>query len=170
MENEKIREEQAAVDALQITVDDGAVKIPVKNLMGDEIGVYYFHPTDVGILKRLKEVKEKLPAVVEPLAEMNINADGTATDSENEARLAAAERNLYDLCDYLFGGKNTAEAFFGTMKPFSPVDGKFYCENALNAIFAFIAKRFQVESENVSLRVGKYTHGLRSGKHRNGRK
>ena len=37
---------------MSITVDDGSVRVPIKNLYGDEIGVFYFRPTDLGIIDR----------------------------------------------------------------------------------------------------------------------
>ena len=55
-------------------------------------------------------------------------------DERNEAEFAAlreAEKRLYTACDKLFGG-NMSEAFFGKMHPFSPINGHFYCENALS--------------------------------------
>ena len=133
--------------ALKIVIDDGSQRIPIENMNGDEIGVFYFHPTDVGIIERYNETMSKFDEIVAPLEEININADGTG---------------LYEACDYIFGG-NMSEAFFGKMHPFSPVGGLFYCESALNKVGAFISEQFEQETTKINSRlkqyVGKYGKG-----------
>ena len=69
----------------------------------------------------------------------------------------------------LFGG-NMSEAFFGKMHPFSPINGHFYCENALSAVGAYISRQFDREVKKVNSRVERYTHGYRTGKHKGGKK
>ena len=156
-----------------IVVDDGSVRVPINNKQGEEIGVFFFRPTDVGMIDRYNEVAADFDKIVEPLEHIDINPDGTA-DEKNEAEMAAlaeAEKRLYEACDYLFGG-NMSEAFFGKMHPFSPVGGRFYCENALEAVSGFISKQFGKEVAKVNKRVEKYTHGYaaRTGKHKDGKK
>lgn len=151
-----------------LVVDDGSERIPIQNKHGDEIGVFYFNPTDVGIVKRFNEVADRFSEVVQPLSEANINPDGTGVNNDDVKALEEAEKRLYDLCNYLFNG-NLAEAFFGKMNPFSPVGGNFYCENALNVVSQYVSKRFDAEAKKISARVERYTHGIRSGAHKNGR-
>lgn len=156
-----------------IVVDDGSVRVPINNKHGDEIGVFYFRPTDVGLIDRYNKVAADFDKIVEPLESVDIKPDGTA-DEKDEAETAAmkeAESRLYEACDYLFDG-NMSEAFFGKMHPFSPVGGKFYCEIALNAVAAFISKQFDKEVSKVNKRVDKYTHGYqaRTSKHKDGKR
>ena len=156
-----------------IVVDDGSVRVPIQNKHGDEIGVFYFRPTDVGIIDRYNQMAEDFDKILEPLENVSINPDGTA-DENNEAEMVAlkeAETRLFEACDFMFGG-NMSEAFFGKMHPFSPVGGKFYCETALSAVSSFISKQFGKEVEKVNKRVAKYTHGYeaRTGKHKDGKK
>lgn len=165
--------DEKKLDALEIVVDDGSVRVPIRNTHGDEIGVFYFRPTDIAILDRFDQVASDFDRITEPLESVNINPDGTA-DENNEAEMAAlkeAEKRLYDACNYLFGG-NFAEAFFGEMHPFSPVKGHFYCENALNAVGNYVAAQFDREIRQINSRVEKYTHGYqaRTGKHKDGKK
>ena len=143
--------------AFEIVVDDGSQRVPIKNMSGDEIGVFYFHPTDIGIIQRYNDAVAKFEEIVEPLEDAKIGADGTAdiSDEETAAALKEAERRLYEACDYIFGG-NMAEAFFGKMHPFSPVGGVFYCESVLEKVGAFIAKQFEVETAKISSRMEKY--------------
>lgn len=152
-----------------ITVDDGSVEVPIHNKRGEQIGVFYFRPTDIGIVDRFNSLAADFDKITAPLESVNIRPDGTV-DEKNEAELAAlkqAEQNLYAACDALFGG-NMSEAFFGQMHPFSPVNGHFYCENALDAVGSYISRQFAREVKKVNARVEKYTHGYRTGKHKDG--
>ena len=156
-----------------ITVDDGSVKVPIRNKYNDEIGVFYFRPTDMGIIDRFNSMVDDFDNITDPLRDVNINPDGTVdeTNEEETAAMREATERLYTACDKLFGG-NMSEAFFGKMHPFSPINGKFYCENALGTVGAFISKQFKRETKKINSRVAQYTHGYaaRTGKHKNGRK
>lgn len=154
-----------------ITVDDGSIEVPIRNLQNNIIGSFVFRPTDIGIIERYNKVVGEFDRITEPLESVNINPDGTV-DEKDAAEMAAmkeAERRLYDACNYLFGG-NFAEAFFGTMHPFSPIKGHFYCENALNVVGKYISAQFDREVKQVNSRVERYTHGYRTGKHKGGKK
>ena len=156
-----------------IVVDDGSVEVPIRNKRGEEIGVFYFRPTDMGMIDRFNDMVDDFDSITEPLESVNIRPDGTV-DKTNDAEMAAmreAESRLYAACDKLFGG-NMSEAFFGKMHPFSPVNGHFYCENALSAVGQYISKQFARETKKINTRLEKYLHGYRArtGKHRNGRK
>ncbi|NCC06716.1 MAG: hypothetical protein EOM30_01410 [Clostridia bacterium] len=169
MAEEAIKKENQSFTG--IVVDDGSVKESIRNKHGDVIGVFYFRPTDVGIIERYNEIAAKFDEITAPLENVNINPDGTA-DEKNEAEVAAlkeAEKRLYEACDYLLGG-NASEAFFGKMHPFSPVNGRFYCENALDAVGKYISRQFDREVQKVNSRVNRYTHGYRTGKHKDGKK
>jgi len=152
-----------------LVVDDGAVRVGINNQFGDEIGVFYFYPTDIGIIKRFNEVADKFKDVVKPLENVSIGADGKAQDDADVKALTEAENNLFELCNYLFGG-DFAKAFFGKMNPFSPVNGKFYAEIALDVVSKYISDKFDAETKKITARVEKYTHGVRTGKHKDGKK
>lgn len=156
-----------------IVVDDGSERVPIQNRQGDEIGVFYFRPTDMGIIERYNKFAENFNKVTEPLENIDIKNDGTVDNADAEAveAMSEAQQRLYAACDELFGG-NMSEAFFGKMHPFSPVNGHFYCENAISAVGDYISKVFNKEVKKVQTRVAKYTHGYqsRTGKHKDGRK
>jgi hypothetical protein len=154
-------------EGFSITVDDGRIPVAINNSNGEKIGVFYFNPTDIGIVERFKAVSDKFDYVVEPLNELKDDA----SEDEQIAALKKAEVRLYDLCNNLFGG-NFAEAFFGSINPFTPIDGKFYCENALNAVSDFVSKQFDKETAKINARVSKYTadYQKKSGKHKDGRR
>ena len=154
-----------------IVVDDGSVRESILNKHGEEIGVFYFRPTDVGMIDRYNKMAADFDKITAPLENVNINPDGSV-DEKNEAETAAmseAVKRLYDACNYRFDG-NFSEAFFGKMHPFSPVNGRFYCENALDAVGKYISRQFDREVAKVNNRVSRYTHGYRTGKHKDGKK
>ena len=154
-----------------IVVDDGSVRESIRNKHGEEIGVFYFRPTDVGIIDRYNKIAADFEKITAPLENVNINPDGSV-DEKDEAEQAAmqeATKRLYDACNFLFDG-NFAEAFFGSMHPFSPVNGRFYCENALDAVGKYISRQFDREVAKVNNRVNRYTHGYRTGQHKDGKK
>ena len=148
-----------------IQVNSGAKRISIKNEVGDEVGVFYFNPTDVGIVDRFKDVGDKLDKALTPLERIT---EEMSEDEQSEC-FKEAKENLYEVCDYVFGG-NMSGAFFGSVDPYSPVHGHFYFENALNAVSEYVGKQFGKETKKVNERVEKYTHGYRTGKHKGGRK
>jgi hypothetical protein len=152
----------------ELVVDDGSITVPIKNTLGEKIGEFKFRPTDFNMVKRYNEISSKFADVVKPLIDANITPEGEGADEESVKILNEVENNLFELVDYLFDA-NMAEAFFGKMHPFSPVDGKFYCENVLNVVGDFIARKFDSEINKISARVDKYTHGYKTGKHKNGK-
>ncbi|MBR4078225.1 MAG: hypothetical protein IKK17_06435 [Oscillospiraceae bacterium] len=158
-----------------IVVDDGSVKETILNKFGEEVGVFYFRPTDVGMVDRYNEIAEKFDKITEPLEQVDINPDGTTDgDDASMEAMREAENRLYEACDYLLGG-NFSDAFFGKMKPFSPVNGRFYCEIAIDAVGQYISQQFDRETQKVNHRVLKYTqgyqpHGKKTGKHKGGKK
>lgn len=153
----------------ELVVDDGSITVPIKNTIGEAVGEFKFRPADFNIVNRYNEISEKFADVIKPLAEANITANGEGADESSIKILNEVEENLFDLVDYLFDG-NAAEAFFGKMHAFSPVDGKFYCENVLNAVGEFISRKFDAEIKKMNARIDKYTHGYKTGKHKDGKK
>lgn len=154
---------------ISIVVDDGTERVPIQNKFGDEIGVFFIRPTDVGIADRYNAFVRDFDSIVKPIEQVELNNDGTAKDGDAQAMAALkeAEKRLFEALNTLFDG-NFSEAFFGRMHPFSPVGGRFYCERALDAVGQYIGQRFDHEMQMTNARVEKYTHGYRTGKHQNG--
>ena len=154
--------ESAAADEdaeaeLAITVDDGLKRVPIKNKLGEEIGVFFFRPTDFGMVDRFNYLVGHFNEVVQLLDSIPEDENGqiSTDDPKTMETLAAARNRLFELCDYAFGG-NMSEAFFGAMDPFSPVGGSLYCEKAIMSVGAFIGKQFDVETAKINKRVEKY--------------
>ena len=142
---------------MEIVVDDGSQRVPIRNTAGEQIGEFRFKPTDIGIIQRYNDIAGKFHEIVEPLEKIDISADGTAEPDDSAAAeaLKAAESRLFEACDYLFGG-NMSEAFFGSMHPFSPINGSFYCETVLTKVGEFISSQFAVETKKIGKRLGQY--------------
>lgn len=155
-----------------LCVDDGLERIVINNKFGDELGVFYFRPADTGIIDRYNESLAMIEKAVEPLQrhELDIESDDTeAAATAILAALNAAKVELYKAFDYLFDA-NVAEAFFTKVNPFTLTGGRFYCEAVLEAVGAYIAKRIGAEVNKLNKRTARYTHGYRTGKHKDGKK
>ena len=150
-----------------IVVSDGRKRVRIQNQFGEDIGVFMFNPTDINIVNRYNEVAEQFSEVVAPLNGASIDKDGEAADEESIELLNTAENRMIELIDYVING-DCRKAFFGKTQIFSPSDGKFYCENVLEAIGNYISMKFDKELHAISSRVDKHTHGYRTGKHRKG--
>jgi len=151
MANEKIMN-------FAITVDDGSRRVPILNMDGEEIGAFRFHPTDIGIIDRYNRMAEQFDAITEPLEGLNLAEDGSAdlTAPEVVGALGEAEKRLYEAVNGLFGSDGAAEAFFGTMHPFSPVNGEFYATQVLQRVGEFIGAQFATETKQMSKKARKY--------------
>lgn len=150
----------AELKNMAIVVDDGSRRVPIQNVEGEEIGVFYFRPTDIGIIQRYNELAGRFDEITEPLARAEKGGEGEA-ERQAEA-LAEAERRLYGAVNALLGG-DAAGAFFGRMHPFSPVGGEFYCEAVLRAVGKYISVQFDTETARFSSRVRKYTDAVSGG-------
>ena len=170
---------------MSITVDDGSRRVPIMNIDGEEIGAFRFHPTDLGIIERYNRLAEKFDAITEPLEALNIQEDALSdleeaenvtetpsqtpagsplpegeardlTDPRLRAALSEAEGRLNAAVNELFGSEDAAEAFFGKMHPFSPVNGEFYATQVLQKVGSFIGAQFDTETKAMSKRARKY--------------
>ena len=140
---------------MNIVVDDGSRRVPIMNTQGEEIGVFTFRPTDVGIIKRYNEMVNGFDSIVEPLEGLYGAGDDIADPKYVEA-LNAAEGRLYEAVNTLFDRDDAADAFFGKMNPFSPVEGEFYCARVLTAVGQYINGAFDTETAKFSANAKKY--------------
>ena len=135
------------IKAFELTVDDGRIKVPVKNNYGDEIGVFYFNPTDINILDRYNKAIEDFENVADTVSKIDV---------ENNDELAKATEQVYAICNYIFDG-DVANAFFGKINPFTPINGMLYFEKVIDSISQFISAQIDKENAQVEKRIKKYT-------------
>ena len=143
-----------------IRIDDGLRKVSIENMAGQEVGVFYFRPTDVGIIGRYDKLIGQFDEILKPLEDANLNRAGEAADPADEATskaIAVATDKLNALLDELFDG-NFSEAFFGKINPVSPVGGRFYCEAAIEMVGAYIEQEFGAEAVKMNDHISKYTN------------
>lgn len=138
-----------------ITVDDGRVKVPVKNLQGEEVGEFYFNPADVGIVSRYNILMEELPNVIQE-GDIDTESLKSTGDSINNVT-----EKVYKLVNDFLGSDDAAAAFFGKINPFALCGGKLYLENVLNAVGAFIDSQFDTQTKKFQAKIDKYTKDLK---------
>jgi hypothetical protein len=145
---------------MAITVDDGSRRVPIMNTSGEEIGAFTFHPTDIGIIERYNRLAGEFDGITAPLEAVSGGDGGEIdlTDAKYAEALAEAKTRLCAAVDRLFGGEGAAEAFFGRIHPFSPVNGEFYCTQVLNAVGAYIGQQFETETARFSDKAKKYAN------------
>lgn len=151
MANEKVK-------PIGIVVDDGYRRVPIYNTDGEETGYFKFNPTDVNIINRYNKMAKGFDAIVEPLTAVPDAPEGE-DDGNDGLRMEAVEQateRLYEAVNTLFDA-DAASAFFGKVHPFSPVDGRFYCEVVLEAVGKYISDQFKQETTKIERRVSKYT-------------
>ena len=146
------------VTPIGIVVDDGYRRVPIFNSDGEENGYFRFNPTDINIIARYNDMVKNFDSIVEPLARFS---DGPEDEvNENSVKyieaMEAAKERLYEAVNKLFGA-DAASAFFGKVHPFSPVDGRFYCEVVLNSVGKYISQQFELETTKIERRISKYT-------------
>lgn len=139
--------------AAAIVVDDGSRRVPIHNVHGEEIGVFHFHPTDIGLIERYNRMVERFDEITKPLEQFSGEDDAAQAEALREA-----EKRLFEAVNELFGG-DAAGAFFGGMHPFSPVGGVFYCEAVLKAVGQYISEQFDAETAKFESRAAKYLKG-----------
>lgn len=143
---------------LAITVDDGSRRVPIMNTQGEEIGAFVFRPTDVDIIDRYNRMAERFDDVTEPLAALGADTKAAPdiSDPRYSEALREASKRLYAAVNELFDSPDAAEAFFGHMSPFSPVNGEFYCLQVLAQVGQFISAQFDTETKAMSKKARRY--------------
>ena len=147
--------------ALGIVVDDGRRRVPITNTYGDEVGVFYFNPTDINIIDRFNNLAKNFDKIFEPLENIPDTADNGDSDDLDPVYIDAlneARNRLNKAVDELFGA-DASSAFFGKVNPLSPVEGtgQFYCEIVLQAVINYISEQMNKQAVQVKRRVEKYT-------------
>lgn len=139
----------------KIIVDDGTKKIPITNTFGKLICNIYIRPADFSILDRYDQFNADFSDIVEPLKDVDIKNDGTATFEEDIVILKAVEKELKKRINAVFD-MDEADEIFATRNPFSSVNGRFFCMNIIDAIGHVIVEAVKYEMEMSNRRTDKY--------------
>ena len=138
--------------AVQLVVEDGSRRYELRNTRGDVVGEFAISPTDIGIFERFAAMQQELEGIAEPFEALEDAGNMTAF----VAATSAAREKLCAAIDSMFGREGTAARLFGSVHPFTPVDGRFYFDRVLEAVGAQIDAMFESEAEKFARRVGKY--------------
>ena len=139
----------------KIVIDDGTREYNIVNKFGKEICKLHFRPGDISIAERYRELQEGFADIVKPLSEMDINADGTASDDAAMNAIHEADMNLRKALEKLLDSDDAADVF-KARNPFSSVGGKFFAEIVLDAIGNIVGEVIAEEAEASMKRTAKY--------------
>lgn len=156
----------------EIIIDDGSIEIPIRNRYGTELGKFYFIPTDLDIINRYNHFVEHFDEIIEPITHVDIDSDGATEEADEAATniLNTATERLGAAIDKLFNAEGASSVLFARCNPFTPVGGVFFVEHAIEGIGKCIEAYFDEELKASQKRIEKYTHGVRTGKHKGGKK
>ena len=115
---------------------------------GQSVGSVYFDPSDISIIKRLREAQEKL-------AELNVNAN---KEDDIDAMLAEAEKvdkELREAVDYAFDYP-CSDVVFGAGYSFTSHNGVSALEQFLSGAIDYISKEMNAEARASQERQDKY--------------
>lgn len=141
------------------SLDDGTKEITVVNPYGQVICKLHFRPGDVSIYDRYKALMDDLDSIMQPMADIGVNNDGTANSDAEWAVLKQVEDEIKKRINALLDS-NDADGLFATRSPFSSVNGVFYVENVLTVLGKIIAQTIAEESKMSQDRVKKHLADL----------
>lgn len=113
---------------------------------GKPTGSITLNPHDFGLVFRSEQLEKKIAQIVEPLAHVNINPDGTGKGPHDSAVLEIAEKQFYEAFDEYLQPENSTEDLFKVCRPFAKVRGRFYCSQVIDGIVNYIVQRTSEQS------------------------
>ena len=141
-------------------IDDGTREITLMNKYGQVICRLHFRTSEYAILDRFNELKNNLPAILEPLSRIDLNPDGSAPDQdESWAVLKEVEGNIKRELNKLLD-MTEADEIFKTRSPFSSVNGKYFVLVVLDALGEAIGAAIKEETALSEARLQKYMNDL----------
>lgn len=140
---------------LRVVVDDGTKEVPITNKFGKLICKVYFRPADFSIVDRYNDLVKGFDKLVEPIKNISIKADGTATFDKDWETIKSVEQSIKDKINELFDMEE-ADEIFAKRNAFSSVGGEFFCLHVINALGGVITKAIADEEKLTKKRLNKY--------------
>ena len=150
-----------SIKELRGIIDDGTREIPLVNKFGKLICNIYIRPADISILDRYNALAADFKDIVEPLKDINIKNDGSATFDEEWAIMKSVEAELKARINALFDMEE-ADEIFKNRSPFSSVGGKFFCESVIEVIGEIITEAVKEEMALSKERTDKWLSDIQT--------
>ena len=150
-----------SIKELRGIIDDGTREIPLVNKFGKLICNIYIRPADISILDRYSALAADFKDIMEPLKDLNIKSDGSATFDEEWAIMKSVEAELKARINALFDMEE-ADEIFKNRSPFSSVGGKFFCESVIEVIGEIITEAVKEEMALSKERTDKWLSDIQA--------
>lgn len=138
-----------------LSFDEGYKEFSIN---GDENRVIRFNPSDLAIIKRLEEAKNKISESMAIKDDIELDNEGKPVDSlENYSKVISHIDNVIkEQINYIFDS-DVANVVFGNQSPLANIKGKPLYERFMESVMPEIKKAVEEESKESRKRVAKYT-------------
>ena len=138
-----------------LSFDEGYKEFSIN---GDENRVIMFNPSDLAIIKRLEEAKNKISESMAIKDDLEVDNEGKPVDSlENYSKVISHIDNVIkEQINYIFDS-DVANVVFGNQSPLANIKGKPLYERFMESVMPEIKKAVEEEAKESRKRVAKYT-------------
>lgn len=138
-----------------LSFDEGYKEFSIN---GDENRVIRFNPSDLAIIKRLEEAKNKISESMAIKDDIELDNEGKPVDSlENYSKVISHIDNVIkEQINYIFDS-DVANVVFGNQSPLANIKGKPLYERFMESVMPEIKKAVEEEAKESRKRVAKYT-------------
>ena len=139
----------------KLSFDEGYKEFSIN---GDENRVIRFNPSDLAIIKRLEEAKNKISESMAIKDDIELDNEGKPVDSlENYSKVISHIDNVIkEQINYIFDS-DVADVVFGNQSPLANIKGKPLYERFMESVMPEIKKAVEEEAKESRKRVAKYT-------------
>lgn len=139
----------------KLSFDEGYKEFSIN---GDENRVIRFNPSDLAIIKRLEEAKNKISESMAIKDDIELDNEGKPVDSlENYSKVISHIDNVIkEQINYIFDS-DVANVVFGNQSPLANIKGKPLYERFMESVMPEIKKAVEEEAKESRKRVAKYT-------------
>ena len=139
----------------KLSFDEGYKEFSIN---GDVNRVIRFNPSDLAIIKRLEEAKNKISESMAIKDDIELDNEGKPVDSlENYSKVISHIDNVIkEQINYIFDN-NVADVVFGNQSPLANIKGKPLYERFMESVMPEIKKAVEEEAKESRKRVAKYT-------------
>lgn len=139
----------------KLSFDEGYKEFSIN---GDVNRVIRFNPSDLAIIKRLEEAKNKISESMNIKDDIELDNEGKPVDSlENYSKVISHIDNVIkEQINYIFDS-DVANVIFGNQSPLANIKGKPLYERFMESVMPEIKKAVEEEAKESRKRVEKYT-------------